>query len=172
MQDRRSACQATMAVALLLTGCRDGNPLARREPEGDPLCVATLEAAAHAPAFAREEALVAQARAHGEEAEFMRLANRVCPLGWVPARRSADSALARRVFERCADAEAVLALACAAEGRLEEADAAAVVTWAARHPVLRADDGPAIAHARTRLGALEGAEAAREALGRVSYPTR
>ena len=41
----------------------------------------------------------------------MRLANRTCPLGWVAARGSADAALARRVFERCNDAEAVLALA-------------------------------------------------------------
>jgi hypothetical protein len=161
-----------MAVALLLTACRGGNPLARHEPAADPLCAATLEAASHAPSFASAEPLASQARARGEEVEIVRLANRTCPLGWFAARGTVDAALARRVFERCGDGEAVLSLACAAEGRLDDEDAKAIVAWAERHPVVRADDGPAIAHARARLAALEGAEAARDALGRVSYPNR
>jgi hypothetical protein len=172
MQDRRAGCQAALAFVVFVAGCRGQNPLARHEPAADPVCSATLDAAARAPAFASAEPLVAQARARSEEAELVRLAGRLCPYGWVAARGTADASLARRVLERCADAEAVLALACATDGRLDGEDAAAIVAWAARHPVARADDGPALAHARTRLATLEGAEAAREALARVGYPAR
>jgi hypothetical protein len=176
MQDRRALCQAAMALVALLgaaaTGCRRGGATAHPDDGLDPYCAATLEAASRAPSLASAPLLAAQARARGEEGELTRLAARACPFGWVSARGTADAALARLVLERCADAEAVLALACAARGRLEPEDAEAVAAWARRHPVARADDGPAITHARARLATLEGAAAAREALGRVSFPSR
>jgi hypothetical protein len=66
----------------------------------------------------------------------------------------------------------MLLLACSLHTPPEPAEVEAFVQWAARHPVARADDAPALQQAKSRLEAFAGTEPARDALARVVTPSR
>ena len=66
----------------------------------------------------------------------------------------------------------MLALACTLHASPAPDEVDAFVQWAARHPVARADDAPALQQAKGRLDALAGTESARDALARVMVPSR
>ena len=172
MQDYRAACQAGMAFALVTVACRQGAPIVANAELSNPACVDVRASAARAPRLAAFAPLHAAARERRADDDIARLAAASCPFGWLGDLDGPDGALARRVFERCVDAEAPLALVCAREGRPAAEDASALVAWAARHPLAREEDGPALQAAADELERGKGPEEALDALRRVSYPRR
>jgi hypothetical protein len=164
-----------MAVAFLASlalGCRQGSPTTAATEDSSPACTAVLTAAARGPRLASFDVLLAGARARGAESDVARLAAASCPLAWVSALDGPDAPLARRVLERCADAEAPLALVCARRGQLGTEDTHAVVGWAARHPLARDEDGPSLRAVANELDRARGPQEAVDAIARVTYPRR
>jgi hypothetical protein len=161
-----------MAFGFLALGCRQSPPTKPFAEEASPACIEVLASAARAPKPPSLGPRYAEAHSRGAEADVTRLAAVACPLGWVGALDGADAPLARRVFERCADGDAPLALVCARKGRPSPEETAALVAWAARHPLAREEDGPALRAAAAELERAPSTEDALNAILRVSYPRR
>ena len=173
MQDRRPRCQVGILTVALLLGCKHApTASAPSEVAEDPTCHAAREAVRRAPGLDTLGPRTAEARSRREPADISRLAAVACPFTWVASLHGADRSLSLSIGPRCDDADAMLAFTCSLQGPLSEAERDVVVEWAARHPVARADDGPSLHHAQKLLDGLDGAEAARDALARVSVPSR